>query len=116
MSFLSASTAIRSQIVNKVSRSCVAITTVTHTAVSGPNQLLTVVSDETSFLSALRSGLYNVFTWFSVDGPQVKANGDPRTLYFALLGYKLGGPFDSPAQQWASRQAPCKPVSPSPGG
>jgi hypothetical protein len=38
-------------------------------SVSGPNQLLTVVSDETSFLSALRSGLYNVFTWFSIDGP-----------------------------------------------
>ncbi len=53
---------------------------------------------------------------FSVDGPQVPSPGDPRTLYFALLGYKLGGPFDSPVQQWAARQVTCNPVQPAPGG
>ncbi len=49
--------------------------------------------------------------------PRIPSPGDPRTLYFGMVGYKLGGPFDSPVQSWAQNLVPpCKPVVPVPGG
>ena len=54
---------------------------------------------------------------FSVDGPKIPSPGDARTLYFALLGYKLGARFDSPVLSWAAALSPpCKPLPPVRGG
>jgi phosphoglycerol transferase len=54
---------------------------------------------------------------FSVNGPPLHAPADARPLYLLLDGYKLGGPFDSPVQQWAGTlPSACKPAAPTAHG